>query len=159
MKRDSEGRQRKMSDAPWLWITKNSLRKIRARCEDARTTLLVYMALAECASDEGSDDFTISMNAIASRGCLTRQTVLKHLRQLEHIGLVWIMRSCTNEHFRIPSAYVLLKCEKDHSKADSPDVNQFDNVVNLTRGVRLPLQKEQKNKNGKLADEEERERL
>ena len=51
------------------------------------------------------------MHRIAGKCCLSRPTVLKHLNQLEFIGLVEIFRSRTNENFKVPSAYKLLVCE------------------------------------------------
>jgi hypothetical protein len=69
------------------------------------------MALCEIASDERSNNFTVSMDKIASKCCLSRRTVLDRLNDLEFIGLVEIFRSKTSENFRIPSAYLLLRCE------------------------------------------------
>lgn len=97
--------------APWCWAEKAALEKIRARCEDAKTTLLVYFALCEVASDERSQDFMISMDKIAGKSCLSRPTVLKSLQRLEQIGLVEIHRSKTSQNFKIPSAYRMLVCE------------------------------------------------
>ena len=108
--------------APWCWAEKAALEKIRARCEDAKTTLLVYFALCEVASDERSQDFMISMDKIAGKSCLSRPTVLKSLQRLEQIGLVEIHRSKTSQNFKIPSAYRMLVCEsadKDRGKAMS----------------------------------------
>jgi hypothetical protein len=72
---------------------------------------LVYLALCEVASDERSESFMVSMHLIAGKCCLSRPTVLKHLNQLEFIGLVEIFRSPTNQNFKVPSAYELLVCE------------------------------------------------
>jgi hypothetical protein len=53
----------------------------------------------------------VSMHRIAGKCCLSRPTVLKHLNELEFIGLVEIFRSPTNQNFKVPSAYKLLICE------------------------------------------------
>ena len=97
--------------APWCWAEKAALEKIRARSEDAKTTLLVYFALCEIASDERSQDFMVSMDKIAGKSCLSRPTVLKSLHRLEQIGLVEIHRSKTSQNFKIPSSYRMLVCE------------------------------------------------
>lgn len=106
--------------APWCWVEKAALEKIRDRSEEAKTTLLVYMALCEIASDERTEEFLISMDKIAGKSCLSRPTVFKSLKVLEDIGLVEIHRSKTTENFRIPSAYRLVCCEsaaKDRRQA------------------------------------------
>ena len=106
--------------APWCWAEKAALDKIRDRSEDAKTTLLVYHALCEIASDERTEEFLISMDKIAAKSCLSRPTVFKSLQILEGLGLVEIQRSRTSKNFRIPSAYRLLGCEsaaKDRRQA------------------------------------------
>ena len=97
--------------APWCWVEKAALEKIRARSEEGKTTLLVYLALCEIASDERSEDFLVSMDKIAGKSCLSRPTVFKSLPILEELGLVHITRSRTSENFRVPCAYRLLVCE------------------------------------------------
>jgi hypothetical protein len=103
--------ERTMKDGPWAWVNKSALEKIRTKCEDANSPLGVYLALCEIASDQKSNNFMVSMDKIASKCCLSRNTVLKRLKSLESIGLVDITRSRTSENFRIPSAYLLLRCE------------------------------------------------
>ena len=103
--------QRSSADGPWCWANKSALNKIRSRCEDSKSILGVYWALCECASDERSDDFTISLDRIGAKCGMTRKTVAKWLYELERIGLIDVLRSKTSQHFRIPSAYVLLRCE------------------------------------------------
>jgi hypothetical protein len=103
--------ERSAKDGPWCWANKSALEKIRTRCEDPRSTLAVYLALCEIASDEQSNNFMASMDRIAAKACLSRRTVFDRLNDLERIGLVEIFRSKTSQNFRIPSAYVLLKCE------------------------------------------------
>ena len=106
--------------APWCWLEKAALEKIRDRSENAKITQLVYLALCEIASDERTEDFLISMDKIAGKSCLSRPTVLKSLQILEGLGLVEIHRSRTSENFRIPSAYRLICCEsaaKDRRQA------------------------------------------
>jgi CTP-dependent riboflavin kinase len=100
-----------MKDGPWAWVNKAALEKIRTRCEDSKSSLGVYLALCEIASDEKSNNFMVSMDRIASKCCLSRRTVLDRLNDLEFIGLVEIHRSRTTQSIRIPSAYVLLRCE------------------------------------------------
>lgn len=94
-----------------MWANKAALEKIRMRCENANSCLGVYLALCEIASDERSEDFMISMDKIAGKCCLSRRTVFDRLNDLEFIGLVEIARSKTNQNLRIPSAYILLRCE------------------------------------------------
>ena len=103
--------ERNSKDGPWMWANKSALEKIRTRCEDAKSTLAVYFALCEIASDEQSNDFMAAMLKIAGKSCLSTRTVFDHLNDLERIGLVEIHRSKTSQNYRIPSAYVLLRCE------------------------------------------------
>ncbi len=103
--------ERTMKDGAWAWVNKAALEKIRTRCEDAKSALAVYLALCEIASDEQSNDFMVSMDKIGGKCCLSRRTVFDRLNDLEFIGLVEIARSKTNQNFRIPSAYTLLRCE------------------------------------------------
>ena len=103
--------ERNIKDGAWAWMNKAALEKIRTRCEDAKSSLGVYLALCEIASDHKSQSFMVSMDKIASKCCLSRRTVLDRLNDLEFIGLVEITRSKTSENFRIPSAYLLLRCE------------------------------------------------
>jgi predicted transcriptional regulator len=104
-------KQRSAKDGPWAWFNKAAIEKIRTRCEDPKSSLAVYFALVEIASDEQSDDFTVSMQKIASKCCLSRRTVFDRLNDLERIGLIDVYHSKTSEQFRIPSAYKLLRCE------------------------------------------------
>ncbi|MDR3412740.1 MAG: hypothetical protein P4L87_17640 [Formivibrio sp.] len=106
-------------DKPWAWFQKAALEKIRTRCEDAKSTIAVYLALCEIASDEQSSSFVVSMDKIGSKCCLSRRTVFDRLNKLEFIGLVQIARSKTNENFRIPSAYTLLRCESIAQRSEA----------------------------------------
>jgi hypothetical protein len=103
--------ERDTKDGPWAWANKSALEKIRTRCEDPRSTLAVYLALCEIASDEHSNNFRCSMNKVGAKCCLSRRTVFDRLNDLEFIGLVEIHRSLTNKNNRLPSAYILLRCE------------------------------------------------
>jgi CRP-like cAMP-binding protein len=107
----SSARERDTHDGHWAWFNLDACDKIRTRCEDAKSTLAVYLALCEIASDKRSNDFMVSMDGIASKCCLSRRTVFTRLNDLESIGLLEIARSKTSENFRIPSAYKLLRCE------------------------------------------------
>ena len=97
---------------PFCWLEKISLEAIRTRCEDPRSTLGVYLALCEIASDEHSDSFPISASKIAAKACLSQRTVFDRIKDLERIGLIEIKHeghaSATS---RIPNTYTLLKCE------------------------------------------------
>jgi hypothetical protein len=106
--------QRSTRDGPWFWITKAAVEKIREDCEDTRSTLGIYVALCEIASDERSESFIASMDKIAAKSCLTRRTVIDRLKDLERIGVIRIYRSATTANFRVPSQYTLLRC--DHQK-------------------------------------------
>ena len=103
--------ERDIKDGPWFWTNKSAVEKIRHRCEDPRSTLGVYLALCEIASDEQTNEFLASMDRIAAKACLSRRTVFDRLNDLERIGLVEIFRSKTSQNFRVPSAYLLLRCE------------------------------------------------
>ena len=105
-------------DGPWMWANKAALEKIRLRCEDAKSSLAVYLALCEVASDEQSDNFRVSMDRIGSKCGLSRRTVFDRLNDLEFIGLVDIERSKTSANFRMPSSYVLLRCETVAHRGD-----------------------------------------
>jgi len=98
-------------DKPWAWFQKAALNKIRSQCDDAKSAIAVYLALCEIASDEQSNNFRASMDKIAAKCCLSRRTVFSKLNELEFNGLVEIHRSATNENFKMPSAYILLRCE------------------------------------------------
>ena len=102
--------ERSPKDGAWCWANKSALEKIRTQCEDPRSTLAVYFALCEIASDEQSGYFTASMNRIASKCCLSRRTVFDRLNDLERLYLIRITRSATSENYRIPSSYLLLRC-------------------------------------------------
>jgi hypothetical protein len=108
-KRDNGERSAK--DGPWFWANKSALEKIRTRCEDPRSTLGVYLALCEIASDEQSNNFMASAMKIASKSCLSQRTVFDRVKDLEQIGLVEIERGHSSATSRIPNAYILLKCE------------------------------------------------
>lgn len=111
--------ERTMKDGAWAWVNKAALEKIRTRCEDAKSALAVYLALCEIASDEQSNDFMVSMDKIGGKCCLSRRTVFDRLNDLEFIGLVEIARSKTNQNFRIPSAYTLLRCESIAQRSET----------------------------------------
>jgi CRP-like cAMP-binding protein len=104
--------ERTMKDGAWAWVNKSALEKIRNQIEDAQSALAVYYALAEIASDEQSGDFRASMDRIAAKCCFSRRTVAKRLNDLEFNGLVEIQRSETTENFKMPSAYLMLRCER-----------------------------------------------
>jgi biotin operon repressor len=108
---ESKPTERTMKDGAWFWANKSALNKIRSRCEDAKSALAVYLALCEIASDEQSESFMVSMDRISAKCGLSRPTVFFRLNDLEYIGLVEIQRSRTNQNYRIPNAYTLLKAE------------------------------------------------
>jgi hypothetical protein len=112
LKSDYDGStERATKDGPWCWANKAAIEKIRSNCEDAKSALGVYFALCEIASDEGSNNFRASHDKIAAKCGLSRQWVMRRLNDLEFIGLVEIFRSETSPHFKMPSAYILLRCE------------------------------------------------
>jgi hypothetical protein len=103
--------ERNMKDGPWAWFNKSALEKIRTRFEDPTSTISVYLALCEISSDEKSNNFRVSMAKIGNKCGLSSRTVIERLKDIEFLGLVEIHRSKTNENFRMPSAYILLRCE------------------------------------------------
>jgi len=111
--------ERKSTDGPWGWFNKHALEKIRNSCEDVKSCLGVYLSLCEIASDEQSENFMVSMHRISMKCGLSRRTVFDRLNDLERIGLVEIARSRTSENYRIPSAYMLLRCESIAQRRDA----------------------------------------
>lgn len=103
--------KRSPKDGAWFWGNKSAMEKIRHSCERAKLVLGVYVALCEIASDEHSDDFIASTDKIASRCGQSYSNTFELIKELERIGLVRVLRSPTNQNFRVPSAYTLLKCE------------------------------------------------
>jgi hypothetical protein len=70
------------------WVNLTQVRNIRAQCRSYREPLAVFFALNLIASDEHSATFRVTNREIASACAMTRNRMLKAMRELERIGVV-----------------------------------------------------------------------
>ena len=102
----SEPRNLKTS-GPWCWQSKGALRLLRDAHDatnDVTTALAVYVALTECASNEGKDTFTAAHAWINRLSGVSVRTIQKHLKTFAEIGLIAV----DAPKLRAPSRFTLL---------------------------------------------------
>jgi hypothetical protein len=103
--------ERTIKDAPWLWITKNALEIIRefldSEPKNMPGCLATYLALAEIASNYGQNSFICAQGTIGFHAGLSRQSVGKHLKELNLMGLINIEKR-TKAGKDISSRYILI---------------------------------------------------
>lgn len=105
---------RATKDGPWCWLSKQALKIIRESFDetnDVSSALAAYVALAELASNNGSEGFTTTRAAIASRAGMSVRKLSDILKTLETAKLLAITKNYiagTDEKARAPSTYLLL---------------------------------------------------
>lgn len=94
---------------PFCWQAKAARRLIRTSLDatnDTASTLGVYDALTEIASDNSSEEFLTTLAWIGNMSGYSKRTVQKRLADLEQLKLVEIK----TPSLRAPSTYRLLPC-------------------------------------------------
>jgi AraC-like DNA-binding protein len=95
------------TSGPWCWQSKAALRLVRDAHDatnDVTTALAVYVALTECASNEGKETFTAAHAWINRLSGVSVRTIQKHLKTFAEIGLIAI----DVPRLRAPSRFTLL---------------------------------------------------
>jgi hypothetical protein len=116
---------RQIEQAPFCWQHKLALRLIRDSCDAEKavsSTLAVYVALTEIASDEESETFTTTHAWIALKSGLSARTVQDRLNRLSEIGLLEV----STPALKSPSKYRLLSVRQplQNDKQPSQSVRQ-----------------------------------
>jgi hypothetical protein len=98
-------------ERPWLWIEKAIVRTIRDVSDatnDVSSALAVKVALAEIASDEGSDTFTKSISEIAKRAGVKYRTATSMLGRFEALKIIAVQRNTIpGTKLQSPNTYTL----------------------------------------------------
>jgi hypothetical protein len=116
---------RHIEQAPFCWQQKPALRLIRDSCDAEKSvssTLAVYLALTEIASDEESETFTTTHAWIALKSGLSPRTVQDRINRLSEIGLLEV----STPTLKSPSKYKLLSVRQPlpNDKQPLPNVRQ-----------------------------------
>jgi predicted transcriptional regulator len=82
---------RKLREYPFLWQSKPAMDLILSESFSPGTTLAVYIAFTRVASDLAREEFQVSMNRIAQLSGCSRRTVLRHVKELERLELLYVM--------------------------------------------------------------------
>jgi hypothetical protein len=100
---------RSIKDGPWCWASKCALRRLMESTGETADVACrarsVYLALCELASDAASETFTVAKALIAYRAGLSIRTVQRVLPDLEHAGVLLVVRSAG---VKTASTYTLL---------------------------------------------------
>jgi len=78
--------------APFVWLSKESLRRIEEGVEDSASAILVYLALCRIACNENSAAFSKPIAYISQLASVSRRTVERRLEDLERLKLVLVDR-------------------------------------------------------------------
>jgi len=117
----SEPRNLKTS-GPWCWQSKGALRLLRDAHDatnDVTTALAVYVALTECASNEGKDTFTAAHAWIARLSGVSPTTIKRHLKTFAEIGLIAVEAP----RLRAPARFHLLSVRQPSPNDGQPSAS------------------------------------
>ena len=98
-----------MNSTPFSWQDKRTLRRIRERCEEASSALVVYLGLTVVASDTQRETFATTHAWIAGITGLSERTVWERIKDLSAAGVI----SVTTPTLKAPSTYRLLAFSND----------------------------------------------
>lgn len=150
-------------EAPFAWVSRAALRKIREEHGGSAPILAVYLALAELASEGNSPTFKAKVSVIAFRAGVSYSTAFRTLPQIEALGLVKVEKEAKAGPVgkeRMPSVFTLISTSKQGGGVMSQRHNPFchpDRTPSVTvteRELTLPKGRElieRKNKKNPLS--------
>lgn len=110
---------RTTKNGPFCWQSKGALRLLRDAHDatnDVTTALAVYVALTECASNEGSETFTAAHAWIARLSGVSPTTIKRHLKTFAEVGLIAV----DAPKLRAPACFHLLPVRQPTANDGQP---------------------------------------
>ncbi|MBK8477563.1 MAG: hypothetical protein IPL39_15055 [Opitutaceae bacterium] len=113
---------RTAKDGPFCWQSKPALRLLRDAHDatnDVTTALAVYVALTECASNEGKETFTAAHAWIARLSGVSPTTIKRHLKTFTEVGLIAVEAP----KLRAPARFHLLPVRQPPANDGQPSAS------------------------------------